>query len=47
MSRNGRKSRKSRIFQTGLRPDPDIPDIPDIPGAAAKEKQTTKNTLLI
>lgn len=44
MSRNGRKSRKSRIFQTGLRPDPDIPDIP---GAAAKEKQTTKNTLLI
>ena len=28
MSRNGRKSRKSRIFQTGLRPDPDIPDIP-------------------
>lgn len=36
MSRNGRKSRKSRIFQTGLRPDPDIPDIP---GAGAKNNK--------
>ena len=41
-------------MRNGLRPQPDMPDIPgeterrkDGRGAAAKEQQTTKNTLLL
>lgn len=40
------------MSRNGLRPQPDMPDIPERrtgtgTGAADKEKQTTKNTLLL